>query len=75
MARVKFQSQSEEWYMFQDFWKLCQEFWIAETNEKYWIDLVDAVQEYTKKYSYNDFAIKIAIAFLNSREEIRRKEK
>lgn len=35
MAAKKIVSGSEEFQMFQDFWKVCQEFWIAEDSDEY----------------------------------------
>jgi hypothetical protein len=36
MAAKKFLKGSEEWMMFMDFWKLCQDFWEPEDNQDYW---------------------------------------
>ena len=36
MAEQRFVKGTEEYVMFNDFWKLCQSFWIPEDTEEYW---------------------------------------
>lgn len=50
MACVKFEKGSREWLMFQDYWKLCQEFWIPDDNDGYWEDLVQEIDIFYEKY-------------------------
>lgn len=67
MASVKFQKGSEEWQMFVDYWDLCQKFWIVESakvNKSYWEDMVQSAAEFVEKYNSDEFAMKLALAFL-----------
>ncbi|WP_304841260.1 hypothetical protein [Phocaeicola sartorii] len=50
MASVKFEKGSREWYMFQDYWKLCQKFWIPEDNDEYWESVVSETNDFYEKY-------------------------
>lgn len=71
MASKKFEEGSEEWKMFREYWFLCQKFWEPEDNDEYWDQVVEATNEFHEKYkAKNDvFAIKIAIAFVDTIEE------
>lgn len=55
MAEKKFIRGSEEWLMFQDFWKLCQGIWIPEDTEEYTRDAADRVDAFYEEYR-TDFA-------------------
>lgn len=65
MASVKFEKGSREWYMFQDYWRLCQKFWIMENNDKYWDDVVDESGDFIEKYKDIDLAKGLACAFVD----------
>lgn len=75
MASVKFEKGSREWYMFQDYWKLCQKFWIPENNDKYWDDMVKESREFMKKYEDVKLSRMLSPAFIEYLEEISRNEK
>ena len=67
MASTKFQKDSEEWLMFQDFYRLCQKFWFpedAKLNKAYWEELMVEAGEFAEKYNQNEFAKRLALAFL-----------
>lgn len=71
MASKRFEKGSEEWQMFTEFWKICQRFWAPEENDEYWEQVIDATNEFHKKYKANNdvFARKIALAFIDTIEE------
>lgn len=50
MASKKFEKGSPEWMMFQDYWKLCQKFWVPEDNERYWEQVGDGISEFFEKH-------------------------
>ena len=50
MAEVKFGKGSEEWMMFTDFWKLCQQYWKVESSECYWDELIKDTNEFYRTY-------------------------
>ena len=58
---------TEMFRFFADFYKLCGDFWIAETNEKYWEQLLLASEELLVKYKWCDFFpfAKVLILALN----------
>lgn len=66
MAEQKFTKGSEEWMMFNDFWKLCQSFWIPEDTDEYWGGLHDALTTFGNKYGR--FAKKLSLAYMNEME-------
>lgn len=68
MSSVKFQKGSPEWYMFQDYWKLCQKFWIPEKNDNYWENMVNETREFMKKYEDITLASGLAIALIDDLE-------
>lgn len=68
MAEVKFQKGSEEWLMFQDYYKIIQKYYIPESNESYWDALVEEMDVFCKKYQQVPLARKIAMAFLKTLE-------
>ncbi|MCI9201470.1 MAG: hypothetical protein HFI03_13970 [Lachnospiraceae bacterium] len=73
MARVKFEKGSCEWYMFQDYWKLCQKFWFPEDNNEYWDEVIKETNDFYKKYKEIELAENIALAFINTLAKISKK--
>lgn len=69
MASVKFEKGSEEWMMFQDFWKLCQEYWNVEDNDDYWKNLIADCDCFYKKYKEISIARNLVYALSNSLEQ------
>lgn len=63
MAAVKFQKGSEEFMMFQDFWNLCQKFWIPEDDDSYWEALVNEINIFLQKYQFLHIAKELAMSF------------
>ena len=69
MASVKFQKGSEEWMMFQDYYKLVQDYYIPEEADEYWEDVIKAVDIFVKKYQANvPLARNIALALAETLE-------
>ncbi len=50
MAGVEFQKGSPEWYMFKDYWRLCQKFWFPEDGEDYWDMVNREISGFMKKH-------------------------
>ena len=48
--KAELKKGSEEWEMFQDYWKLCKEVWLPEENDEYWKMVADQAEEFHKKY-------------------------
>lgn len=69
MASVRFEKGSEEWLMFQDYWKLCQKYWDVENSDEYWDELIKESEEFLKKYESIPLARKMSMAFLDTQEE------
>lgn len=65
--KQKFEKGSEMFFMFQDYWKLIQDFWTVEDNKEYWEDFVEAADEFYKKYP-TQYAKALAIALIDDRE-------
>lgn len=69
MAEKRFVKGSEEWVIFQDFYKLCQSIWIIEGNDIYWDHVKDEVDGFLERYEGDVFAKYLAFALLNTLEE------
>lgn len=63
MAAKKFEKNTKEWGIFTDFWKLCQQYWEPEEGDDYWQNLINSVNDFTKKYEDEPFARVIALAY------------
>ncbi len=69
MASVRFEKGSQEWRMFQDYWKLCQKFWIPEDNEEYWEGLSQEIDLFYEKYKDVLLTKGLALELLDSLEK------
>ena len=67
--RKKLNKTDEEFQMFADYYKLYQDFYEPEDNEKYWESLINAVNAFYKKYD-SQYARDLVLAFTASRETI-----
>lgn len=77
VASKRFEKGLEEWQMFTEFWKICQQFWEPEDNDEYWEQVIDSTNEFYKKYKANNeiFARKIALVFIDTIEEKLKQER
>lgn len=62
--KAELKKGSEEWEMFQDYWKLCKEVWLPEENDEYWKMVADQAEEFHKKYK-TSFSKDLAVALVN----------
>lgn len=69
MAAVKFLKGSEEWMMFMDFWKICQEYWQPEKNDTYWESLVKETDKFYDTYKNFPLAKRLAESLVDTLEE------
>ena len=58
-----------EYEIFNDYWKIVKEYNIPEDADEYWTSLIDAGNEFCKKYN-SQFAIDIMTAYITSRDAI-----
>lgn len=58
-----------EYDMFNDYWQICKEYNIPEDADDYWRKLIDAGNEFCRKYD-GQYSKDIMLAFIASREEI-----
>lgn len=65
MAVKKFLKGSEEWMMFMDFWKLCQDYWEPEESQEYWENASESIMSFGRKYESMIFARIIALALMD----------
>lgn len=78
MAGKKIVKGSEEWQMFQDFWKLAQEIWEPEDTDEYWESVDKKTKVFYEKYHTlyaREFAIGITNALDRVHKDRRRSEK
>lgn len=68
MASKRFEKNGPEWLMFQDYWRLCQQFWEVEDNDQYWRELTNEADIFYKKHKNVDknFAMKLAVGYMES---------
>lgn len=50
MAAVKFDANSPEFTMFNEYWKFVQDFYIPEDSDEFWDAFVKAQSDFTDKY-------------------------
>ena len=67
--RKKLEKQDKEWQMFADYYKIYQDFYEPEDNDKYWEALMAASCEFANKYN-TEFAQNIIIEYMESRNRI-----
>ena len=63
-----------EFKMFSDYYKIYQDFYITESNDEYWQGLVNAIEAFCKEHP-TPFAQALAVAYMDSREQIYRLKK
>ena len=71
MAGVRFEKNSPEWKMFNEYWKICQKYWLPEDSDAYWQSLTDETVAFGEKYDKvsKGFSIKISLALLDELQE------
>lgn len=52
--------------MFQEYWNLCQKFWIPENNDEYWDTVIKETNKFMKKYESEIFSKEIGMSFLET---------
>ena len=62
MAGKRFEKGSKEWNMFQDFWKMAQNFYIPEDDQGYWRELTNEQVSFEKKYKNTPLALEMNVA-------------
>ena len=66
MASYRFSEGTEERGLFNEYWKLCQNFWQPEDNDEYWKALHDNCVDFGKKYG--KFAQDLALSLVKEME-------
>lgn len=56
MASKKFDKGSEEWQFFQDFWRFRQQYYEADNDEGWFVEMMRAGEQIIEKYHNTDFA-------------------
>lgn len=68
MANVKLGRDTEEFKMFQEYWRIVQEYWKVENDGAYWEALDEAIGRFTEKFN-NELALGLAQAFFEAQEK------
>lgn len=74
MAGKKIVKGSEEWQMFQDFWKLAQEIWEPEDTDEYWEAVDKKTKVFYEKY-HTLYARGFAIGIINALDSVYKERK
>lgn len=74
MAGKKIVKGSEEWQMFQDFWKLCQDIWEPEDADEYWQYVISETDKFYQKYR-TPYAREFAIGITNALDQVYKERK
>lgn len=69
MAAIKFQKGSEEWLMFTEFWKLCQDYWEIENSDTYWQALIDECNRFADKFKACTLSKRLVLALLDDKDK------
>ena len=67
--RKELEKGDTEYELFNDYWKIVKEYNIPEDADEYWAGLINASDEFCKKYD-SQYAIDLVLAFMASRETI-----
>ena len=67
MGSVKLLKGSEEFEMFQDYWKMMQSVWSVENTKEYWEKVVEDTDRFYRKYQ-TEFSKELALALANELE-------
>lgn len=68
-AEQRFVKGTEEYELFNDFWKLCQSFWVPEDTDEWRKELHNALEKFSKNGAFAEYLV---VAFLR---EVERKYK
>ena len=68
MAWAKLGKDTEEFKMFQEYWRIVQQYWVVEADKPYWEALDEDIGKFTEKYN-NELALGIACAFYTAQEK------
>ena len=63
MGSVKLLKGSEEFEMFQDYWKMMQSVWSVENTKEYWEKVVEDTDRFYRKYQ-TEFSKELALSIL-----------
>jgi len=58
MAALKFEKGSDKWNMFMEYWRICQSYWIPEESDEWWQEIINIVNEFSKKYGKDDLFVR-----------------
>ena len=67
MGNVKLLKGSEEFEMFQDYWKLMQSVWNVEDTKEYWNKVIKDIDRFHSKYQ-TEFSKELSLALANELE-------
>ncbi len=67
MGNIKLLKGSEEFEMFQDYWKLLQSVWKVEDTEEYWNEVITGIDGFHSKYK-TEFSKELSLALANELE-------
>lgn len=74
MAGKKIVKGSEEWQMFQDFWRLCQDIWEPEDADEYWQYVISETDKFYQKY-HTPYALEFAKGITNALDKVHKERK
>ena len=64
--KKKIEKGTEEFVMFSDFYKIIQDYYIVENNDKFFDEVKEKMDEFLKKYQNIPIAKHLAIAILEN---------
>lgn len=67
MGKIRLQKSSEEFELFQDYWKFFQEYLKVEDTEEYWEKAIEAGKGLLEKHK-SPFARDLIVAYMNELE-------
>ena len=66
MLKKKLDKATKEFEMFQEYWKIIQDFYIPEETDEYWEEINRTLNEFSRRHG--KFAYDLAIAFLDEQD-------
>ena len=68
MGEVTFNKNSKEWGMFVDYWQFVQKYYIPETPDAWWEELIREADKLARKYGNTQFIRDLVLAHVNDVE-------
>lgn len=68
MAEMRFEKGSKEWTMFTDYWQFVQKYYIPESQDEWWEELINEADKLARKYGNTHYIRDLVLAHIHDVE-------